>query len=417
MYGRRKRKLYIIIALVAVVASLSIGFAAFSATLNISSSASVNPSADTFSVKFSMSKSSLDVGPVETTAYSNGVIPTDGVIDNGINPTIKNLSATFTSPGQYVEYTFYARNGGEYIAYLNNINFLGNKICTGETGTTTSLVQSACESINITAIIGNAVYTETTPIKGRTLAKNTGEQIKIKLEYLESGTAVDGPFSIMFPNVAFVYSTIDDSSVPPSITKVVKLESGNLNDPGSVVSIGDEQFYVIGQEDENVKLLSMYNLYVGNMVVIDDNEERHGTPLLNPTGIQDKTAVGGLYENYKPKGLWIGTTAFSDIGPTYSGSIIEGYVNNYALYLSGLGVHIDEARLISDEELYSFGCEGLLCSDAPEWVYSTTYWTGSIDNMNCLRTVYSDKVFGNAQYYEAFEYGVRPVIEIPLSEF
>ena len=412
MEHNRKQKLLMIIALIAGIASLSIGFAAFSVSLNISSSASVSPSSDTFSVKFSTSQNSLAVAAVAPSSKTSGITTTDGVIDNGTNPTIKNLSATFTTPGQYVEYTFYARNEGEYTAYLNNINFLGDKTCTGETGTTTSLVTSACESINISATIGNTTYTETTPIEGHTLAKGVGEQIKIRLEYLSSGTAVDGAFSIKFPNVALVYSTIDDSSIEPTLpTIVARLVSGNLNEPGSIVSIGDEQFYVFGQEDGNVKLLSMYNLHVGNSV----DEKKNVTPLSNPTGIQDSEARGYVEGEFP----FIGTTVFSDMDSTYSGSIVEGYVNDYASYLEGLGANIEEARLITKEELETLGCSSgdWSCSGAPEYVYLTTYWTGSAAKLDGVCYVISSGGYFDHYCIDDYGAGVRPVIEISLSEF
>ena len=423
MEHNRSQKLLMIIALVVGIASLSIGFAAFSNTLNISSSASVSPSSDTFSVKFSTSQNSLVVGAVTPSSKTTGITTTDGVIDNGTNPTIKNLSATFTSPGQYVEYTFYARNEGEYTAYLNNINFLGDKTCIGETGTTSSLVTSACESINISATIGNTTYTETTPIEGHTLAKGVGEQIKIRLEYLSSGTAVDGAFSIKFPNVALVYSTLDDSSIQPAVTKVVKLVSGNLNDPGSIVSIGDEQFYVFGQEDGNVKLLSMYNLHVGNSV----DEEGGITPLSNPTGIQNEAAKGFNWDSVNEVVIYpiIGTTAFSSDSQKgtnysdYNGSIVEGYVNNYASYLEGIGANIEEARLITKEELETLGCssDDRTCSGAPEFVYKTSYWSGSAyDAFNVL--LVNSYGFPDINNYTIVDgLGVRPVIEISVSEF
>ena len=60
--------------------------------------------------------------------------------------------------GDYVEYVFYARNEGEYTAYLNNINYLGDKTCIASSGTTESLVQSACNSINVTVTIGSTTY-------------------------------------------------------------------------------------------------------------------------------------------------------------------------------------------------------------------------------------------------------------------
>ena len=421
MEHNRNNKLLMIIALVVGIVSLSVGFAAFSTTLNISSSASVSPSSDTFKVKFSTSQNSLVVGAVAPSSKTTGITTTDGVIDNGANPTIKNLSATFTSPGQYVEYTIYARNEGEYTAYLNNINFLGDKTCKAETGTTDSLVQSACESINISATIGNTTYTETTPIEGHTLAKGVGEQIKIRLEYLSSGTAVDGAFSIKFPNIALVYSTLDDSSIQPVVSAKPTLVSGNLNDPGSIVSIGDEQFYVIGQEAGNVKLLAMYNLHVGYIAYSYVSDYYDLVPISNPSGIQDETAKGITFDE-KDNEIYpaIGITPFYSeeyMGtsvPGYEGSIVESYVNNYALYLEELGVNIVYARLITRKELEGLGCSEFdWCSGVHEWVNTTSYWVAIDDD----RPVYIKANQGvNEDVYRDM-IGVRPVIEISLSEF
>ena len=219
MEKNRNQKLLMIITLVLAVASLSIGFAAFSVSLNISSQATISPNSDTFSVKFSTNKDSLIVSAVTPSDNPYNLTTTNGTIDNSTNPIIKNLSVTFTEPGQYVEYTFYARNEGEYTAYLNNINFIGNKTCTGDQEATDALVQMACESINITATIGNVTYTETTPITDHTLNKKTGEQVKIRLEYSTTGTYVDGPFTINFPYISVVYSTLDDSSITPTLSK------------------------------------------------------------------------------------------------------------------------------------------------------------------------------------------------------
>ena len=390
MEHNRKQKFLMIIALVLSIASLSIGFAAFTVSLNISSEASVTPNSDTFSVKFSTNKDSLVVASVTPSSKTGNITTSDGVIDNSTNPTIKNLSATFTQPGQYVEYTFYARNEGEYTAYLNNINFLGSKTCKAETGTTDSLVQSACESINITATIGNTTYTETTPITKHTLAKKTGEQIKVRLEYDSNGTTVDGAFSIKLPNVALVYSTLDDSSIEP--TKVVRLVSGNLNDPGSIVAIGNEEFYVIGQENGIVKLFSKMNVDVNSLI---QSSSATGTPY----------GPGGNGRRYCE----------------YSGSYVEGYVNNYASYLEGLGVNIEEARLITKEEIIDAGCEvNQLCREGPSLVKdfsALSYWTGTCREDSDYQVWIFHVNHGLITYHFAEWHGLRPVIEISLSEF
>ena len=118
-----------------------------------------------------------------------------------------------------------------------------------------------------------------------------------------------------------------------------------------------------------------------------------------------------------------GTTAFATYdqrGSNYSdytGSIVEVYVNNYASYLDGLGANIKDARLITKDELEKLGCNGNSCSGAPEFVYQTSYWTSEIYDSTVVWYVDTGKVLGYdmADYNGA--YGVRPVIEISLSEF
>ena len=424
MEHNRKQKLLIIVALIVGIASLSVGFAAFSTTLNISLSASVSPSSDTFSVKFSKEQDSIVVGDVVPLVLGRGATATNGIIVNNGNPILSNLSVTYTAPGQLAKYYIYVRNDSDYVAYLNSINFVGNKTCVAESGTSDELVRMACDDISIKVTIGETEYNETEFISGHPLNKSSWEKVYIELYYDSNGTYVDGPFSITFPDVALVYSTIDDSTMKPD---VVRLESGDLNTPGSIVSIGNENFYVIGQEDGNVKLLSMYNLYVGNSVNIDKDGNYVVTPLNSPTGIQDKDAVGAIAdaEGNPTNFPWTGTTAFASISQKgtnysdYNGSIVEGYVNSYASYLENLGASINEARLITEEELETLGCsvDDNTCNGAPEFVHKTSYWSGIAFDSMCVWRIRS---FGILNYSDSgydIGAGVRPVIEVPLSEF
>ena len=103
MKHTRKQKLFIVISLFVAIASLSIGFAAFSTTLNISSSASVNPNSDSFSVRFSSSENVLSETPIPPSAYEGGVYSfTNAVINNSGNPTLSNISVSFNQGG-YIE--------------------------------------------------------------------------------------------------------------------------------------------------------------------------------------------------------------------------------------------------------------------------------------------------------------------------
>ena len=188
--------------------------------------------------------------------------------------------------------------------------------------------------------------------------------------------------------------------------------NGSLDEVGTVVTIGTEQFYVIGTEGDNVKLLSMYNLYVGNECTSSSSCTPYGE---EATGKQDSEMIGRPPDNSYPRR---GITAFSSdeqkgINYTdYNGSIVEEYVNNYNNYLIMKGVTPVEARLITRDELISLGCSDSSCSNAPSWVYATTYWSGSANDSVIVLRVNSVGAFVISYYNIDDVAGVRPVIVI-----
>lgn len=409
MEHNRKQKLLMIVALIAGIASLSIGFAAFSATLNISSSASVTPNSDTFSVKFSTNKDNLVVKPLTPTGATANVPAGTGTINNTTNPTVTGLSASFTRPGEYITYTFYARNEGDYTAYLNSVNFLGEKVCTAGEGATEQLVQSACEKVTLYVQVGTTGYLETTQITGHSLAPNESDTIKVILNYESDAPLADGPFTVKFQDVALVYSTIDDSSIQPVIPseKVAQLVSGDLNTPGSIVAIGDEEFYIIGQENETIKLLTRYNLRVG---FYHEGEVYLGS-VPEPIGIQDSEAIGWHHEFVE------GDLVLGVMG-CYLDTINE-YLANYKNYIEEIGVPTLEVRMINTEELSRLGCStsSLMCENANyAWVYSTAYWTGISYDDTKHYAVKTNGTFKPITNSSNMGYGVRPVIVLSKSE-
>ena len=50
-------------------------------------------------------------------------------------------------------------------------------------------------------------------------APKASDTIKVILNYESDASLADGPFTVKFQDVAFVYSTIDDSSVQPVFLK------------------------------------------------------------------------------------------------------------------------------------------------------------------------------------------------------
>ena len=80
------------------------------------------------------------------------------------------------------------------------------------------------------------------------------------------------------------------------------------------------------------------------------------------------------------------------------------------------GAEIKEARLMKVEEAVSLKCSmsSGYCGNTPEWVYSTSYWTGSADSSSSLWYVYSKGYLKNQSYSKIHIVGVRPVIVISI---
>ena len=217
--------------------------------------------------------------------------------------------------------------------------------------------------------------------------------------------------------------TIENISNDIEIKKkelVAKLVSGEIDEVGSEVCIGEECFYVIYSDETTVTMLAKYNLYVGGEY--NSSWTAYGN---EATGKQDSTMLGYV----SGQSIRNGTTAFSS--PTlkgsnysdYSGSIVEGYVNNYKTILEeDYGVDVVEARLITKDELTS---DEIGCSDtnytckrsAYPWIYSTSYWSGSAFNASNVWIVFSNGDFYDIDYSNGRSFGVRPVIIISKSNF
>jgi hypothetical protein len=248
-------------------------------------------------------------------------------------------------------------------------------------------------------------------------------RLKVRLEYRTDITENELPSTTQNLNLEFTLNYVQADSTGSVVKNhgVIGV-NGDINEIGTIVTIGTEQFYTIGTEGDNVKLLSMYNLYVGG-----SHDGSTWTAYgAEATGKQDSTMLGYVSGQSTRKGA----TAFSSSSKKginysdYSGSIVEGYVNAYKEILEGeeYGIDVVEARLITKDELESedIGCDSSnhTCNDAPSWIYSTTYWTGSGDGDISVWIVASYGGFNLGDFYDYDNaYGVRPVIIISKSLF
>ena len=217
MEKNRTGQVIALLALVVGVVGLSIGFAAFSSVLKIQSNATVTPDSDTLNVDFSSSSTEVVTDEITPVATPNSLVVTNAKIDNTNDPTISNLSATFTEPGQKAVYTFYAYNAGELTAYLKSIvyaNVTGEnstKVCTAKSGTTDALVQKACDGISVKVKVGSEAETNSgiANITSHSLLKGVGEQVTVTLEYAADAERADGDFTVSFGDITLNYSSVD----------------------------------------------------------------------------------------------------------------------------------------------------------------------------------------------------------------
>ena len=255
---------------------------------------------------------------------------------------------------------------------------------------------------------------------------NSFVRLKVKVEYRKDLVASDLPTSQNILNLSFKLNYVQSDDTNDNVTidnngKLIKVVKGDGTNTSDEICIGEECFYVISSTDEEITMLTKYNLLVGNKY-----DGTSYVKLENPTGIQDETAKGWFSGPNSDKPI-IGVNQFCNISywssmtstyPAYiynEKSSLYEYIENYKTYLENLGTSINEARLITLEELESLGCNisSLSCASSPSWVYSTSYWSGVARSQNGLLYVLSTGVFGNDRFCYGSSCGVRPVIVIP----
>ena len=413
-----RKFLYGILCIVLVsVFTLTIAYAALNAVLTISGSAQVS-SAD-WDIHFDNIK-------VKSGSVS-------GEAPKITTPTTATFSTTLNMPGDYYEFTIDVVNDGSIDAMIG-----------------LSMNSGGLNAEQAKYIRTSITYENGTTIEGsQLLKKDSFARIKVRAEYRNDILASDLPTSTSTITFGLTLMYMQDAGnsveVPDNgVYNNPVSANGSIEDIGTIVTIGSEQFYVFGTEGDNVKLLSRYNLYVGggydevhislssqennlkasklNYKLVDNQVQKlagevpNYQPFDSPTGMQDSRMIG-----YVSSGTpYLGVTAFSNTDTSYSGSIVEGYVENYKTIIEGIGIDVVEARLIRKEEVASspFLCEDFgRCSNTYSWIYSTSYWTESNYESKYVCYVRSDNYFADETFSVNYQFGVRPVIVISKDYF
>ena len=235
-----RKMLYGVLTIVMIcVFTLTIAYAALNAVLTISGSAEVVASNWDIHLE----------NPRVKSGSATVAVPT---ITSG---KTLNFSTTLTTPGDFYEFTVDIVNGGSIDAMIDKVTKTPE--LTAE--------QAKYLKYEVSYANGESISTKQTIASGVTMP------IKVRVEYRKDLIASDLPTGQVQLTLGLVLDYVQSDGTGTTVSNngvAAKLVSadGDINVPGTIVTIGDQQFYTIGTEDDNVKLLSMFNLYVGNSV-------------------------------------------------------------------------------------------------------------------------------------------------------
>ncbi len=225
-----------------------------------------------------------------------------------------------------------------------------------------------------------------------------------------------------------------------------------------------EDFYVISDNGTTVTALAKYDLLVGNTVVFnDDFSDMTSSPIsTSEEGYGLQNSIAGYMEfdsegnplNHTIKGgmifantdeskkngsdyygYWSDTSGIllSKYGTSYPAYVFDSNSNlyepleNYKNYLiNTLGKSSITTNLMTYGDLIGLGCKmdgsSGNCSNAPIWVHSTNYWSGTADSSSYVYFVTSYdgsgpvNGFGTVEFNYSLFLGLRPVITIKKSD-
>ena len=341
------------------------------------------------------------------------------VIEKSIEPLI---APTIESDGATVNFSVNLKQPGE--CYEFDIDIVNN-------GTVDAMIGGFDGNYNEFSQYAKYLdfkltYQNGAEIKAKDLVKkNSTLKLKVKVEFKKDVTVEKLPSEEFNSDFNFNMYFIQSDGTGKEVTNNGAWEfkaDGSIDDIGTIVTIGTEKFYTIGTEGDNVKLLSMYNLYVGGEKESEDSLWKYYG--VEATGMQDERMTGTQEGSAYPKN---GLVPFSTdechgtYSTSYQGSVVEGYVNEYKTLLeSYFDIEVVSARLIYKSELNdtnTFNCvDNGQCSATYPWIYSTAYWVDTLnitDYYNAWDIERGSMHLRKSAAEIYYSLGVRPVIIIP----
>ena len=168
----KTHKKALIIALLAVVLVMSVGYAAFAQKLNITGDATITSRWD---VHFQQTGATYQANSTMGTTPSGQVL----VDADGLTATFE---ASLISPGDTITYIVPIENTGTIDAKLSNITLSGNNITPNQ------------ENLTAVSSDGNIKYTVTSPGTG-VLQSSSTAQLKIVAEFVDKAAGNDNAYN------------------------------------------------------------------------------------------------------------------------------------------------------------------------------------------------------------------------------
>ena len=354
-------------AIIVAIVFMMIGFASISTTLIINSNIKVSENETDFDVYFSKAR-------LDTIDIYESVISQD---KKTITFNTNNLSKVGDKSTLTYEVT---NNSANYDAEVQvNCNVKENTTAK-YTSITNELENNATVVKSKTSLNGTLTVT---------LNKTSTEEIKENYVCTLTFNAIER-------------EKIDQLNSNYILTKM----DGNASryaEVGDSIGIGNENFYVISNNNHNVAALAYYNLYVGDKSV-------DGTIGIQNINAQNATVafsnnIGWEYSKDNDINL-----------KSYSGPVYDALYgdNGYEKYVKSLGLDA-EIRLITKNELDSLGCSSSTntCSASNySWLLTSPFWTETSYHgfSNSVWSVYTNGYFVDSNYAYKDYFGVRPVI-------
>ncbi len=394
-----KHKKWVIGVLCLVLCGLTVGFATFYNELIISPFAIVKPNFGTFRVLFSNTSNTTDTSGVIPSVIGSAKASSAAISNEGYS-TVKRMNVVFSEPGQSVTYTFYARNVGEYDAFLTNVIFdnadSGDsfKVCTPVEGTNQEEVTQACNYIHFSVNIAETqTFEGTEKVTNHSLEMGKSEKIVVTISYDANDIIVNGDFTVDLGDITLVYSSVGsydaEESDSTGETGANTLYNAILLNEAKTSSVRKARSYIAGKE----------KVSFSNQATTDEG--------LNLTQDEDGPAYyyrGAVDDNHVLFAgfCWriIRTTGTGGVKLLYDGSPSNGVCNN-----TGSASYISNGQFNSSY-------------NSPAYVgyrYGTTYRAYS----KAMNTLSGNIVYGNDVTYndETGEYTLVDPIESDVANW